>query len=274
MNSTANVLRKFIDKSVYYCLISILGVSVLSFVMCNVIVMWSYSDTFSFKEWIWIVPAIAFVFFSWMFGRGFHFLNFYISPFAYGFVFSNICFIIVLLTYNTQPASDWAYVWRAANDMAHGNFTSGITNGEPMHEIPHQLGLACVESLFIRVFGPSYTVLKVLNLVLLNIITWSTYHFAKRKASEEVAYFAYVSACMFLCYLMTVGQFSNHQLGFVLLYLSLYLYEKGKIKHCLFAGLITAFLNFVRPLGIMVVLNKEMCCKKSFNKFDCFLFYL
>ena len=52
---------------------------------------------------------------------------------------------------------------------------------------------------------------------------------------------------------MTVGQFTNHQLGFVLLYLSLWLFEKNMFLTCCCAGISAACLNFVRPMGIMIV---------------------
>lgn len=242
-----------IDKTIYWSLKGILIASLLSFPICNYVLMSSYPETFSYKEWVWVVGAITLIWLIWKSGRGSGLGSFRISPIKIGFLFSNLVFITVLLTYDTQPASDWAFVWKAANEMANGQFTDGVVKGTYMHEIPYQIGLAWIESFFIRVFGSTFVPLKLFNLVLLNMITMAIYHFAKRKASDEVANFAYVAACMFLCYLMTVGQFTNHQLGFVFLYLSLYLYEKGRFLTCCCAGVMVALLNFVRPMGIMVV---------------------
>lgn len=242
-----------IDKTLYWSLMGIIIVSLLAFPICNYVLMSSYPETFSYKEWIWVVGAIALIWLIWKSGHGFWFGSFWISPIRIGFLFSNLVYITVLLTYDTQPASDWAFVWKAANEMANGQFADGVVKGTYMHEIPYQIGLAWIESFFIKVFGSTYLPLKLFNLVLLNMITMATYHFAKRKASYEVANYAYVAACMFLCYLMTVGQFTNHQLGFVFLYLSLYLYEKGRFLTCCCAGVMVALLNFVRPMGIMVV---------------------
>ena len=250
MNTT---IEKIVDKTLGWCLMGILIASMLAFPVCNIVMMYSYPDTFSCREWVWVLVALVLIWIVWKAGRGWQIGRWKVSPFTIGFIISNISFVIVLITYDTKPASDWAAVWKAANEMADGTFIDGIVTGTYMHEIPYQLGLAFVESLFIRIGGSSYWILKIFNLFLLNIITWSTYHFAKRKASEEVANFAYMAACTFLCYLMTVGQFTNHQLGFVFLYLSLYLYEKGKFFWCCCAGVTVACLNFVRPMGIMVV---------------------
>ena len=242
-----------IDKTIYWSLNGILIASLLSFPICNYVLMSSYPETFSYKEWIWVVGAIALILLIWKYSRGFRLGSFLISPIKIGFLFSNLVFITVLLTYDTQPASDWAFVWNAANEMAKGQFIDGVVQGTYMHEIPYQIGLAWIESFFIRAFGSTYLPLKLFNVVLLNLIMISTYHFAKRKASIEVANYAYVAACMFLCYLITVGQFSNHQLGFVFLYISLYMYEKGRFLTCCCAGVMVAILNFIRPMGIMVV---------------------
>ena len=254
MNTINAFLNNAISRSVYYSIIGIFVFSLLSFPICNYVYMTCYPAWFSWKEWIWIVPAIIMVLLTIRCGQGVQLKDsVYISPYILGFLFSNVIFVTVLLTYDTKPVSDWEYVWKAAVKMANGTFTDGIKPGTYLHEIPYQLGLSYFESILIRIFGTSYWVLKILNLILLNFITWSTYHFSKRKASEEVANYAYVAACMFLCYLMTVGQFTNHQIGFVFLYLSLYLYEKGRFSLCCLAGMMAAGLNFVRPMGIMVV---------------------
>lgn len=233
--------------------VGILTASIVSFFICNIVFMISYPETFSFVEWVWFIPAMFLVILNARLGKGMQLFGIQVSPRIIGFILSNIVFVTVLSSYDTQPVSDWKYVWNAANEMADGKFEDGLIPGTYMHEIPYQLGLSFFESLFIRVFGSSYWILKALNLILLNFITWSTYHFSKRKASVEVANFAYVASCMFLCYLMTVGQFTNHQLGFVFLYVSLYLYERDKFRWCCCAGFVAACLNFVRPMGIMVV---------------------
>ena len=255
MNSNSIVISRIIEKSVSLSVKGILLFSLLSFLVCNVVFMHSYSDTFSYREWIWVLPAILLIGVIFIMGKGIKCKNFEFSPLIIGFLISNIIFVTVLLTYDTKPVSDWKFVWKAANQMAVGTFTDGLEKGAYMHEIPYQLGLAVFESFCIKIFGSSYWVFKILNLLLLNFITWSTYHFAKRKTSVEVANYAYASACLFLCYLMTVGQFTNHQLGFVLLYIAFYLYEKRKLLTCCFAGVSAAFLNFVRPMGIIVVLT-------------------
>lgn len=240
----------FCNKTIQIFIILILSFSIISFGVCNIMYMMSYSDTFSYQEWVWLIPAFLAILLVYLLGKrrvG------VMSPQLIGLIISNITFCFFLFSYNTVPVSDWEKVWEAANGMATGNFTDGVVVGTYMHEIPYQLGLAFVESLFIRVFGSHYIVLQMFNLLLLNLITYSVYHFSKRKSSEDVACFAYMASCLFLCWTMTVNQFTNHQLGFIFLYLSLYFFEKDKIGYAVFAGLLAACLNFVRPMGIMVV---------------------
>jgi hypothetical protein len=254
MNRLLLSSNEVISRAISFSLIGILVVSIISFFICNIVMMLSYPEIFSYVEWIWLIPAIILVWINMRVGKNLIVNNVcHISPNVVGFLFCNMSFITVLLTYDTKPSSDWQFVWNAANEMVNGTFTDGLERGAYMHEIPYQLGFAFVESLVIRLFGSSYWIFKLFNLLLMNFITWSTYHFSLRKASLDVARFAYVSSCMFLCYLMTVGQFTNHQLGFVLLYLSLWLFEKNMFLTCCCAGISAACLNFVRPMGIMIV---------------------
>ena len=174
-------LDSVLDKTVYWSLMGILTVSLLAFPICNYVLMSSYPETFSYIEWIWVVGAIALIWLIWKSGRGFCLGSYWITPFKIGFLFSNLVFITVLLTYDTQPASDWAFVWKAANEMANGHFSDGVVKGTYMHEAPYQIGLAWIESFFIRIFGPTYLPLKLFNLILLNLITMVTYQNEKQQ---------------------------------------------------------------------------------------------
>lgn len=238
--------------------LAILVVSVLSFCICNIVFMVSYSHVFSIREWVWLPLAVLMLFMVWWLGNGIRFFGLKVSPVIAGFIVSNICYLTVLFTYDTHPVSDWACVWHAANEMANGTFTGGMEKGHYMHEIPYQLGLAYIESLIIRLFGSCYGVFQGINMVFLNLATFSVYHFTKRKVSIQAANYAFMAACLFLCFTMTVSQFTNHQMSFVLLYFALFLIEKDLAIPCLLSGVVVALLNFVRPMGFLIVAS--VCC--------------
>lgn len=238
--------------------LAILMASVLSFCVCNIVFMVNYSQVFSFREWVWFPLAVLMLFMVRWIGSGISLWGLKVSPLIAGIIVSNVTYLTVLFTFDTQPVSDWACVWQAANEMANGTFIGGLEKGHYMHEVPYQLGLAFVESLLIRFFGSCYGVLQGLNLVLLNLVTFSVYHFTKRKVSIQAANYAFMAACLFLCFTMTVSQFTNHQVSFVLLYLALFLIEKDLAKASLLSGIVVALLNFVRPMGILIVAS--VCC--------------
>lgn len=238
--------------------LSILVVSVLSFCICNIFFMANYPQVFSCREWMWFPLAVLMLLMVWRLGKGISLWGLNISPMIIGFIVSNICYLVVLLTYDTYPVSDWACVWQAANEMANDTFTGGLEKGHYMHEIPYQLGLAFVESLFIRAFGNCYGVLQGVNVIFLNLATFLVYHFTKRKVSIQAANYAFMAACLFLCFTMTVSQFTNHQVSFVLLYFALFLIEKDLAKASLLSGVVVALLNFVRPMGILIIAS--VCC--------------
>lgn len=172
-------------------ILAILMASVLSFCVCTIVFMVNYPQVFSFREWVWLPLAVLMLFMVRWFGSGISLWGLKVSPLIAGIIVSNVTYLAVLFTFDTQPVSDWACVWQAANEMAKGTFTGGMEKGHYMHEVPYQLGLAFVESLFIRAFGNCYGVLQGLNLVLLNLATFSVYHFTKRKVSIQAANYAF-----------------------------------------------------------------------------------
>lgn len=244
--------NKVSGKTISIFTISILVLTLISFMVTNIVYMVKYSDEFSVFEWIWCPVACALVYLTYKLGNILSNLP-KCWLFIVGGVVSNIFYLYFLLSFETYPCSDWAEVWKAAQQMANGTFRDGVVNGTYMHEIPYQIGLAYIESLFIRLFGTSYIVLKLFNLFLMNLIGLYVYHFALRKGSQSVACYSYLAASCFLCWSMTAPQFTNHSLGFIFLYLSLYLWEKKRLVYCAGSGVALALLNFIRPMGALVI---------------------
>lgn len=241
------------DHTVTISIFAIFIVSLISFAICNIYFSIEHLQYFSVFEWVWCPVAIIL---TLLVSCAAYTLRRYSAglPLIVGFLLSNIAYFYFVFSYDTTPCSDWYEVWKTACQMANGHFAGGLIPGSYMHEIPYQLGLAYVESLFIRLFGESYLVLQIFNIILLNILGLFVYHFAKRKASSGVACVAYMLACVFLCWSMTVAQFTNHHLGIIFIYLTLYFGEKQKYVYSVAAGISLALLNFVRPMGIIVVM--------------------
>lgn len=253
ITTTAHKLRTIVDGIVSFFVISIHLFTILAFGICNLLFIFRYSDVFSLKEWIWLLPACLLAFFVYFFSR---FLNDNCSErmiIIIGLFFANLLYLFFVFSYPTQPVSDWHFVWTAANQISNGSFTSGLIPGEYMHEIPYQLGMALLESFVIRAFGANYSVFKIINILIMNGILLGIYHFAKRKSSRNTATYVYIGSSVFLCWAMSVPQFTNHQICTLLLLFTLYCFEQERPWFGVISGIVLSILNFLRPMGILLV---------------------
>ena len=242
--------QKLADRTVLCFIIGIMLITIVSFIVCNYVFMSKYSDTFSKTEWFWAIPSALICGVGVLLCKKMKSQSQFLMA---GLIISNLIFIAFIFSYNTQPVSDWKMVWTAAKQMANGTFVDGVINGTYMHEIPYQIGLAYLESLVIRIFGENYTVFKVMNIIIMNLILISVYYIAKEKANTRIAGYSFIAASLFLCWSMTVPQFTNHPLGTLFLILTLWFFEKGEYLYSIIAGLSLCLMNFIRPMGIVIV---------------------
>ena len=61
MNRLLLSSNEVISRAISFSLIGILVVSIISFFICNIVMMLSYPEIFSYVEWIWLIPAIILV---------------------------------------------------------------------------------------------------------------------------------------------------------------------------------------------------------------------
>lgn len=173
-----------------------------------------------------------------------------------GFVLMNLVMLGILLSFNTQPASDYAVIWRMATKMAAGTFS--IYDYSPCdyeYFYNWQIGIAAFESIIIRLFGPNFVVLKILTVLLINILGGLIYYIARIKASTSSAVLAYLLFAVFYPILGTCGQFSNQHIAAVLILLILILLEKDKWYWCAVAAILAGLMNVLRPMAILIVLS-------------------
>lgn len=256
-------MQKLCQKIVRFLIIFIFILTLISFLICNVIFMKNYPESFSVHEWVWAFPTIIAVFITIIVCHHLAQNNASKLALIIGFVIQNTIYVTLIITNKSVPNVDWEYVWTAAIQMARGTFTDGITNGTYMHEIPYQIGLAYFESFFVRIFGEIYVPLQVFNIILMNLITFGIYKFALRKSNPTTAIYCYILASTFLSLNLSVGQFTNHQLSAILLLIVFYLFEKDTIFSDIGSGLILAILNFLRPLASIVII--AMVCQNIYN---------
>lgn len=161
---------------------------------------------------------------------------------------------VMILTYDTQPCSDYAAIWETACQYAKGDYTAGLQPDNYMYYFNWQIGIAFFESLIIRVFGENFAVLKILNAMLVMVMNYCMYRMCKRRAGREVACYAYALSTLHMAWFLSIPQLTNHHVTILLAFLIYCLLESKSPVKWAAAGLISAILNIIRPYGIIFVL--------------------
>lgn len=231
----------------------ILFFTLISFSICLVVYIKLYPQIVSLLEFISIIPTL---FIMYLIIKLFKYLQ---NKSEKQIIFivitiSTITYIILILSYNTIPVSDYKAIWQAACEMASNTFVGGLDKSNYMYFYNWQIGIAAFESLIIRIFGENFFIFKILNIILLNVTSFLIYYIIKNKVNKRVACLSYILTAFFLAYLLTVSQFSNSHLALVLILISFILIEKNKYKLSVFAGIALGFTNVIRAIAIVAIL--------------------
>ena len=166
---------------------------------------------------------------------------------------ASIIYLILLLTFDSQPASDWGAVWYQAQRIADGTF-DGADKTNYLYYYNWQLGMAVFEAGIIKVFGAHFVILKILNFIILNLISFMTYIVAKRTVGRTAAIYAFVFTAFYIPYLTSVGQFTNHQVSLLLILLAVYLISLDKFRTTALSGAVLGVMNVFRPMAIVILI--------------------
>lgn len=247
-----STLKKLCEHLVHLVIACTLQLTLVAFVVCLFYFCIKYTDIFSVAEIIWSLPILLF----------FPFINFlskHVNKMSERIVIISmisaeiLISFIMIVSYDTQPCSDYAIIWKGANEIAQGTFTAGITPSDYMYYYNWQLGITVLESLPIRL-GFSFFGLKFINAALLISIQYIEYCLVKYKLGRQTACSAYLLATFFLPWCLTIPQFTNHHICLTLLLLTLHLLDQPYRLRWSCAGILLAFINVLRPLGIIVIL--------------------
>lgn len=244
---------KFIKCFLNVLVIAIFLFSIISVPVCMFVYIKGYSNLFSVKELIWAFPAAIYTAVVFLMGKFLQNKKEY-SLIIFMILIEAVYVTFLLLFYNTQPCSDYTAIWNAAVEMSKGVFTDGLKSGSYMYIYNWQLGIAAFESIFVRLFGENFFALKIFCAVITAVNNYLVYKCCCVKFNKKVGIYAYVTATMFIPWMLSVPQFTNHHIGFSLLLISLLLINRDKWYTYLAAGVLIAFLNVLRPMGIIIVI--------------------
>lgn len=241
-------------KIIQYFLFFSLLITPLAVVVSLVVFCISYDEVFSVYEIPWVILAFLIQLYIL---KNIH-LNYFSENkiLMMSFLLLNVFLIFSLITFDTHPVSDYAMIWYYANQMANEQFSIDIyKSNEYIYIYNWQLGITAFESLIIRVFGSNFIVLKILNVLLINITIWLTYKLSKKKFGQQVSFY---TLCLYISYypiIITCGQFSNQHIAVIFILIILNLFEKNTPKTIVLSGIFTALLNVIRPMGIILIMT-------------------
>lgn len=245
-------LQRFCIQIVNLFIFMILAFSIVACDVCIVVFCIKHQDVFSVVEILWSFPALILLLLTILLSRIMQ--NQKEATVSICMPLISACIAsIMILSYDTQPCSDYGQIWQCANEMAQGTFTGGVTPRHYMYYYNWQLGITAFESLLIQL-GLSFTGLKIFNSILMLITQHAVYHLVKRKFSFRTACIAYALATLHLPWILSIPQFTNHHIAIVFLLLGLYFIEQHTLVSWVCAGISLAVMNLLRPIGIIVLL--------------------
>lgn len=169
-----------------------------------------------------------------------------------GFFASNAIMIYVLCTANTIPVSDYYNITDMALTMSADGYDARELRYDSYGYIFNwQVGIAWLESVLFQIYRPSITLLKVFNLVIINLTLLLTYYTSKFLTNEKSALLSFLLICLFYPMLVSVGQLSNMNIAAPLILCLIILIKK---RYFLLAGILIPCISFIRPVGIILAI--------------------
>ena len=257
-----------------YILFFLIGFAIISCIIC--LCGLDFGGLIFNDRWLaWLSAVAVFISVIW-FGSTNHPHRLVVAA----FIIANTVMLTVLLTFNTLPVSDYWHVYDTAKLMAEGNLDiNALPENHYLNLNTWQIGVSWFVSLIFRIIGPSFTALKILNLILINLTLYTLYRIAKSTAGERGASAITLFAGCFYPVLVTVGQFSNQNLEALLLLCFIALLNNKKF---FWAGLLLPVISFIRAVGIVCLiafvvyrlflwLNKQIDLKTTLRNLAAFL---
>ncbi len=214
-----------------------------------------YPESFNFNDLPWVLCGLAFY-------SGLLFLVKKVVNINKGNIIvfgsllvANAIMLTTLLTFDTTVVSDYAQIYDAALAMNDGTYNvHNIPWHNYMQIYPYQTGMAVVESWSLSIFGNTLVPLKIFALICINATIYLTYIVAKKYTTKDIAYFAIALSATFYPVLSTVGQLTNCIVVIPLILIVLLSLKADSSWHkWALAGGIIAIINFLRPIGIILL---------------------
>lgn len=258
MNLIKRILTGGVDIAILLALVSI----PVCFVILSFYYPAVYPDIVRLSELPWVIPGLVWygLLFMWTSRHRQTVERYGGQLLVVGFILANAVMGAVLALVNTVPVSDYRMIWDTAEMMYSGKYDAAlIPENYYLNIFNWKLGIAAFQSLVMRIFGPEMLVFQIMAVLLVNVTGLLVYVMTERYFGKVAAV---VSAVAYLTYypvLVSAGQFSDQHIAVPFIMIALILLDSDSILRWAMAGLCVAMLNFVRPMGIILLLTAGVC---------------
>lgn len=169
------------------------------------------------------------------------------------FLFALAVRLVWIYSVPTLPTSDFQLLYGASVDWS--NSDMAFVKTSYFDYWSYQLGYTWLQSRFIVVFGEGYGAIKVINALLSSLIVMVGYQTAKKLFGSNAAFVTGLLLACDICLVTMTSVLTNQHIAILLFYIGFYLIActENKIWIWALTGIVMAFGNMMRPLGIVIL---------------------
>lgn len=250
-----DIIRKFLksisSKSVLY----LATIFVAAIVFINIVLAISLNRLFLFDKgshiFIVIITLVTIAILTWRIFKIENYKGFLLALFMMSFIIR----LIWIFTIETQPISDFAFMYEGAQNIASGNYDY-ITNSGYFTTWVYQLGFTMYLVAIIKFFGDSIIIIKIVNVIIVSLIPVIIYLTGKKMGSEKGAKIVSLGYCFYIASIVNTSVLTNQHLATLMFYLGIYFFISSfnrKYKWIV-VGLCLGFGDIIRPEGSIIII--------------------
>ena len=172
------------------------------------------------------------------------------------FLVSLFARIVICLTIDTQPVSDFAVLLNAARSINLGDYT--FNNSVYFGTWAYQIGFTFFQSLLLKIVD-NILIIKIFDCFITAGICLLIYYISREFMREKIARIVSIIYSFMIFPLTYVTVITNQHLSSFLIYLAIFILitDKLKIKETykyIIVGILISFGNIIRPEGIITIM--------------------
>lgn len=173
----------------------------------------------------------------------------------YLFITASIVRLLWIICVDTNPTSDFKIMYDAALELVNGNYESVFNNGY-LNVWVYQLGFTGYLALILKLFDNSLFMVKLVNVMIVSLISIIIYFSAKKLVNEKIARIPAILYALYVGSIANTSVLTNQHLATLLFYVAilLILSDVNRKFKWILVGASIALGEIIRPEGSIVIL--------------------